>query len=698
VRIPLALIFAPALFAQNDWPVYGHDPGHMKYSPLAQINTANVATLSRAWTYHTGEKARAFETTPLAIGGILYFTTQNQRVIAIDGATGAEIWNFDPKVRRPREHRGVSYWPGDAKTRARILFGTADGRLLALDAQTGKPAAEFGDNGSVDLRAGIADAFPSASYSVSSPPAIYRDLVIVGPSVQEGPSKGPSGDPRAFDVRTGKMVWRFRTLPQPGEPGNDTWGPDGWKDRAGPSVWAPITVDTERGMVFLTTGNAADSFYGADRPGTNLYANCVIALDAATGKMRWYFQVVHHDIFDYDVAAAPTLIETVQNGQRIPAVAQITKSGLLFILNRETGKPVFGVEERPVAKSDVPGEQSWPTQPFPLKPPPLARTTISRDDIFQRTPESARYCLDLFDKAQHEGPYTPFGAAKTTILFPGTMGGGNWGGVSFDPALGFVFANTTNVGGLGHMVPAPPGVPVAYRNESGYARYIDPDGYPCQRPPWGELTAVNANTGEIAWRVPLGSFEQMEALGYKDAGTPSVGGNIATAGGLVFAAGTNDARLRAFDSRTGKPLWVGKLDATGGATPITYRGRDGKQFVVIAAGGPGHMNMVGDNSKNAADTVIAFSLDGTAAPSAAATESTPVAATASAAVLPEGKEKQVVMRVCTKCHGLTTFAKTRLTRELWNKEVDDMIARGAIATDEEVVVIVDYLVKNLGRQ
>jgi quinoprotein glucose dehydrogenase len=630
----------------------------------------------------------------------MYLSTGMGRVVALVPETGKEIWSYDSKTGRSKEHRGVAWWPGDARNPPRVILGTGDGRLIALDAKSGRPVSQFGDNGEVNLRAGVADRFPKAGYAVTSPPAIYRDLVIVGPNTQEGPSLGPSGDPRAFDARTGRLVWRFHTVPQPGEPGHDTWGPEGWKDRAGPSLWGIINVDVERGLVFLATGNPADSFYGGDRPGTNLYANCVLALEAATGKLRWYYQLVHHDIFDYDVPGGPALIEAVQNGRRIPAVAQITKMGLLFILNRMTGKPVFGVKEVPVPASDVPSEAAWPTQPFPVKPPPLARTTITRDELTHRTPEAERYCRELFDQMRVGSLYTPYGT-KTTLVFPGAMGGGNWGGVSFDPALGYVFVNTSNMGAIGHMTPAPPGSPVPYRNESGYARFLDPDHYPCQQPPWGELSAVDTATGEIAWKVPLGNFDELEAQGLKNTGTPNVGGTIATAGGLVFVAATNDARLRAFDARNGRELWAGTLDATGNATPITYLGRDGQQYLAIAAGGPAHLRNVGDNSANTADTVIAFSLAGRepeAAPlvsrMARPAPRTGAAATVSVE-LPEAEGKPVVQRICGQCHGVATVAQSRMSRDEWQAEVADMVARGAIGTPEELRMVVDYLAKNL---
>ena len=696
---------AQPLSRNEDWPMYGRDPGGSRYSPLDQINARNVHLLQRAWVYHTGEGGKAFEVTPIVVNGVLYFATENQKIVALAAETGKEIWKFDPKSHA-REIRGVTYWPGDGETAARILFGTSDGRLMALDAKTGVPAAGFGDNGAVDLKAGVAEQFPRAAYAITSPPALYRNVVIVGPATQEGPSRGPSGDPRGYDVRTGKLLWRFHTVPQPGEPGNETWGPDGWKDRSGPSQWGPATVDTERGMVFLPIGNPADSFYGADRKGTNLYANCVVALDALTGKLRWYYQLVHHDIWDYDVAAPPALVEVKRGGKTVPAVAEITKMGLLFILDRLTGQPVFGAEERPVPKSDTPGEESWPTQPFPLKPPPLARMSMTRDEVTTRTPEAQRFCSEWFSRLRQEGPFTPFGTTPT-LLFPGTMGGGNWGGVSFDPKLGYLFVNTSSLGGTGQMVKADEGAPMPWRNEGGYQRFIDPQGYPCQRPPWGQLTAINAG-GEIAWSVPLGSYDELEAQGFRHAGAPNMGGSIATAGGLVFIGATTDSKFRAFDSRTGKELWVTRLDATADTVPITYEGRDGRQYVAIAAGGTNRFRMLAGTAGETSDALIAFTLPSgaptapretgaAASPAPAAHRLSEAQLKADGGPLPEGPGKDTVVRMCTKCHGTAVFTGIRMGRTGWEDEVAAMQERGAVGSSQEVQAVVDYLAKNFGR-
>jgi glucose dehydrogenase len=702
LSVALALYLGPgATTSSGQIP----DPTGAHYSPLSEITAANVARLSRAWTYHTGEKGRQFETTPLLAGGLLYFTSQSSRVIALEPETGKAVWTFDPHLVHAVENRGVAYWPGDSQRQPRLLLATGDATLIAIDAKTGKPVMEFGDNGAVNLRTGITERFPEATYKFSSPPAIYRNLAIVAPSTQENVSQGPSGDPRAFDVRTGKQVWRFHTIPQPGEPNNETWGPDGWKGRAGPSLWGEITVDAKSGLVFLPTGNPADSFYGADRKGKDLYANSVVALDAATGKLRWYYQLVHHDIFDYDVTGAPALIDVVKEGRKIPAVAEITKMGLLFILDRTTGEPIFGVEERPVPASGVPGEQTWPTQLFPIKPPPLARTTMRREEITKRTPAAERYCLEQFDGYEHGGLYTPFGL-KPTLVFPGSMGGGNWGGVSFDPKLAYIFVNTTSMGGIGHMAATPPGSPVPYRNESAYARFLDQDQYPCQQPPWGELSAVNANTGDIAWRIPLGGFEELESEPYRHGGAPNVGGSIATAGGVLFIGATNDSYFRAFDSRTGKELWSMKLEAIANASPMTYLGRDGRQYVVIAAGGPAHLRNVG-NSLNAADSLIAFSLSGGSVETGAVAHSVPGPApaapgartksAATSAALPDGEGKQSVIKVCGRCHGVETFSRMRMTRAEWQVIVTDMVQRGATGAEPEMRAVMDYLGKYMAR-
>lgn len=603
-----------------DWRSYGGDAGGTRFSTLADIHTGNVARLRRAWTYHTGDldadrrpDARhvAFETTPLAVDGALYLSTPTGRVVALDGDTGRERWRFDapprlPGVAPPRgAHRGVAYWEGSSPRgrERRILYGTPDGRLVALDAATGR-LATFGRGGIVDLREGVADAWPKAELGVSSPPAIFRDLVITGTLVQEFPAKGPAGDVRAYDVRTGALAWRFHTVPRPGEPGNETWDGESWRDRSGANVWSVMSVDAERGLVFLPVGSATYDFYGGDRKGDNLFANSLVALDAATGRLRWHFQTVHHDLWDFDLPAQPTLVVLRRDGREVPAVAQVTKSGFVFVFDRVTGKPLFDVEERPVPQSRVPGEASSPTQPIPVRPPPLVRQSITRADLSTVTPRSHAYCAGVFDQARTGGLFTP-PDPELTLTFPGTLGGATWSGAAFDPSARRLYVNVNEVGALGRMDRAGGDSLLPYRRASPwgeYARFWDENRWPCQQPPWGTLNAIDLDTGQIAWTVPLGVVDALVERGLPPTGTPSLGGAITTAGGLVFIAGTNDSRFRAFDARTGRELWIDRLEASGHATPMTYRGQTGRQYVVIAAGGGGYF------SSTTADVVAAYAL------------------------------------------------------------------------------------------
>ena len=624
----LAMLVASVLVVsgQTDWPAYGHDPGGMRYSPLKQINTANVNKLVRAWTYDTAQgsnRRRPGEVTPLVVGNVMYITTPYGRVVALEPETGKEIWKFEITKGGVPSTRGLAYWPGDNDSPPRLLFGTSDGKLIALNANTGKPAPGFGNEGIVDMREGVADEFPNNGFGESSPPAIYKDLVIAGSHVQETPSRGPYGDVRAWNVHSGKLAWTFHTVPRPGEPGHETWEEESWKNRSGTNVWGPMTVDVERGMVFLPIGEPTTDFYGGDRKGANLYGSSLVALDAATGKMKWYFQTTHHDIFDYDLSAPPALIEITRDGKTIPAVAQTTKEGLLFLFDRMTGKPIYGVEERPVPKSDQPGEETWPTQPCPIKPPPIARNHFSPEEVAKVTPEHQNFCENMLAQdggARTGGPYLPYGT-KLTVNFPGMFGGGNWGGVSFDPDLGYVFANTQDLGtifkvvvkreGSGLQVSrvSPTGAVGGLGGGGGFGgnpgvQFWNPENnWACVQPPWGRLVAVNVNTGDIAWQTPLGEFDELTAKGVPKTGAANLGGSIATAGGLVFIGATNDSRFRAFDSRTGKELWVTKIDASAHSVPITFQGKNGKQYVVIMASGGG---IIPD--RTLASSLIAFAL------------------------------------------------------------------------------------------
>ncbi|MGH9658906.1 MAG: pyrroloquinoline quinone-dependent dehydrogenase [Bryobacteraceae bacterium] len=611
----LSLLLA-SLLAQ-DWPVYGGDPGGTKHSALKQIDRSNVARLRVAWTYRTGDMSdgktypvrSAFETTPLVVDNVMYLTTPFCRLIALDAETGKERWAFDPRIDKEKPanlfiNRGAAYWT-DGKLR-RLFLGTLNARLWSIDASTGKPDDSFGAGGSIDLRAGVADRFPDRNYSMTSPPAIYKNLVICGALTADGEPQGPSGDVRAFDARTGKLVWRFHTVPRPGEFGHDTWEPGSWKDRAAANAWSILSVDVERGLVFLPLTSPATDYYGGDRKGANLFGDSVVALDASTGARRWHFQTVHHNIWDYDLPAAPNLVDVRRDGKLIPAVAQVTKTGFVFVLDRLTGKPLFDVEERPVPKSGVPGEQAWPTQPHPVKPPPFARQSMKREELTNVTPESRAFCEKLIDGAVFGSLFTPIGL-EPTVLFPGTNGGTNWGGASFDPETQTLYVNSMDVGMLYQMRPRPEGSIIPYRPQgrgTPSSRFWDPRLNPCQQPPWGHLTAIDLNAGQFRWRSVLGIVEELIAKGIPPTGTSNLGGSLVTAGGLVFIGATNDSRFRAFDKDTGREVWVTRLPASAHATPMTYRGkRTGRQFVAVAAGGGNKYN-----HDDVSDSLVAFSL------------------------------------------------------------------------------------------
>lgn len=616
----LSVILGSPIWAQSDWPMYSHDPGSTRYSPLSQINTQNVSKLVRVWTFHMktnglqshkagavgrGGGRRSSEATPIVAHGVMYLPTPYQTVIALNPETGKEIWTYKLSHGRP-SGRGVSYWPGDAKTPASILFGTSDGRLLSLNAKTGKPTVGFGVNGAVNLKSGVLNGFPYAQYDVSSPVEIYKDLVISGGQVQESPAMGASGDPRAWDVHTGKLVWRFHSVPHPGETGNDTWAGKSWEKRSGTNVWGLMSVDTERGLLFLPFGSPSSDFYGADREGKDLFGNSLVVLDANTGKLVWYFQTVHHDVWDYDLESAPVLINVEHHGEKIPAVAIIGKAGLMFILDRRNGKPIFGVEEKPVPASEVPGEHSWPTQPFPVKPLPLGRRSFSPDEIASVTPEQKKYCTDLLATEggmETGGPYTHYGT-KLTVIFPGTLGTTNWPGMSYDPKLGYLFVNTVNIADVGKVAKTDDDPPYERTSPWGmYARFWNNDKFwPCQQPPWGEFWAINVNTGDVAWKVPFGVEPELDAKGIHGTGTLNFGGSIATAGGLVFIAATRDQIFRAFDAATGKVLWQSKLETGSYTVPMTYQGKDGRQYIVLTVTGGSFYDTT------AGDSIAAFAL------------------------------------------------------------------------------------------
>jgi quinoprotein glucose dehydrogenase len=598
--VVLAALAVGVAVAQNDWPSYGRDPGAQRYSPLTQINLGNVSELVEAWRYETrpaSEKGKAKESksTPLMVNNVLYFATPYQSLVAVEPETGKRIWSFDHQ-HAPRTSRGIAYWPGTRNAPPTIFFGTEDGFLIGVNARTGKLVPGFAKEGELDLKPGMKDTgLENAPYGLNGAPAIYKNLVFTGSHLQDYGSYGGRGDIRAWDAATGKLVWTFHTVPQPGEPGHETWLDDGWKNRSGANVWSTFSVDAQTGTLLMPIGSPSDDRYGGDRPGVGLFGNSLVAVDAMTGKTKWYFQAVHHDLWDYDLPPQPTLVDVVKDGQKIPALIQGSKMGLIFILDRRTGKAIFGMEERPVPKGDVPGEWYSPTQPFPMKPPQLARATWKPDEITRFTPEQAKYCEDLFKNAKNDGPYAPV-RMTDTVVFPGPDGGFNWGGGSYDPKLGYYFINSHDRGGVQKMVaqvPAkqrpekisgagdPSQMPFIRQNVGAITNPAT--GWPCQSPPWGELFAINVNTGDVAWRIPFGRVESLEKIGVMNTGSYNIGGSVATASGLLFIGATDDQRFRAYESKTGKLLWETKLPANGFANPITYLGKDGKQYVVITA-------------------------------------------------------------------------------------------------------------------
>jgi quinoprotein glucose dehydrogenase len=589
----------PAASAGVDWPMYRHDHAGTGYSPLTQINGSNVSNLSQAWTFGLQSDAPAAppaggrggaggalnsEATPIVVSGVMYVPTAN-RVVALESETGKEIWSYRLAGGAP-SRRGVAYWPGQGTDLPRIFF-TAGRRLIALDARTGTIVTGFGKDGEVDL--GI---------PYNSVPGIYRNVLVVGANTPPGTSGG-IGNPRAFDARTGAKLWEFSSVPQPGTVGHDTWEGDSWKGRLGVNVWPfYFTLDEQRGLLYLPLASPIGGFYGGDRKGANLFGNSVVAVDIETGTYKWHFQTIHHDIWDHDPPAPPGLFEIVRNGRTIPALALTTKSGYMYILNRENGESIFGVEERPVPKSDVPGEMTFPTQPIPVKPPALARVSYKSDDLVSAadtTPEHAKACQEFVEKiggVQNSGPFTPWGfraqsnPTATTLVFPGGLGGANWGGTAFDPGSRYIFVATQDVGALGSMEKARDGAPYPYEKTNPGRNTFDVriglENWPCQKPPWGRLTAINASTGDVAWQTPLGITEQLPSE-KQNTGRPVLAGPIVTAGGVLFIASSDDNRFRALDAKTGKQLWVTMLPKRGNADPITYQGRNGKQYVAVVA-------------------------------------------------------------------------------------------------------------------
>lgn len=680
----------------STWQVYGGSPANIHYSTLHQINRSNVGELKPAWTYHTGDafKGSKMEANPIIIGKVLYTTTPKYRVIALDAATGKLLWRFDPHgddftgaPELDNANRGVSYWASGTDQR---IFSVGGYNLYAIDAKTGKAIRSFGENGHVDLREGLGRDPKTLAVTATSPGAIYKDLIIMGSTVPEDLPAAP-GDIRAYDVRTGEMRWIFHTIPQPGEIGYNTWPKDAWKYIGGANAWGGISLDTQRGLAFAATGSPAFDFDGSDRLGDNLFSDCVIALNAQTGKLVWYFQGVRHDLWDRDFPAAPALVTVKRNGQMLDAIAQITKSGFVFVFERATGKPLFPIEYRKVPASDVDGEKAAPTQPFPLLPAPFARQVLTEDMITDRTPEAHQTALAQLKKLRYGGQFIP-PSIQGTVFLPGTNGGGEWGGPAFDPETGLLYVNSGEQAKIFWIIPRkkptkradgrqlylgncsgchkadmsgnPPDFPslrnigqrlaepaieailvngaglmpsfrrlgnpaiqslVAYLttgkrvivdqagwNEAemgpwlkyainGYQRFLDPDGYPAIKPPWGTLNAIDLNTGVFTWKIPFGEYPALVKQGITNTGCKNFGGPLVTTGGLLFIAATNcDNKFRAYDKATGKLLWEAILPYAGNATPATYE-VNGRQFIVIGAGG-GHWGA------DSGGTYVAFSL------------------------------------------------------------------------------------------
>jgi quinoprotein glucose dehydrogenase len=617
-----------------DWPEYGGDAGGLRFSPLTQITPENVGRLRVAWEFRHGDASdgrdgtskTSFQATPIVAGGGLYFCTGRNRVFALDPETGTQRWVFDPGQKLvklegpyPRTCRGVAWWrdpdrsPGEACAE-RIFTGTLDSELIALDAATGRPCADFGAGGRVALREGI-DPAEGWEYYPTSPPVAVDGVVVVGALVADNVRvDAPAGVVRAFDARTGALAWGFDPVP----PGATAAAGPPWT-RGTANVWAPISADPARHLVFVPTGNAAPDYYGALREGKDWWSSSTVALDTRTGRPAWRFQTVHHDLWDYDVASQPALVDLPLGGRRVPAVVQATKMGLVFVLHRATGQPIFPVEERPVPQTDVPGETTSPTQPFPTHVPPLHPQTLRPEDAFGFTPWDRRACRERIAKHRSEGIYTP-PSLQGSIHWPGPAGGANWGSVSLDPGRGVLFVNQSRMPLTVKLLPraeydALPVKTVTYPNDmypmegTPYAvvrgPLLSPLGAPCNAPPWGTLTAVDLVNGKILWESPLGTSRDQAPFPIwwlqGNVGSPNLGGSIATAGGLVFVGATTDKYLRAFDAGTGEEVWRHRLPFTANSTPATYRLRpDGRQFVVVAAGGHGW--------SQAGDAVVAFAL------------------------------------------------------------------------------------------
>ncbi len=580
------------------WEVTSATKANTKYSPADQINRDNVHHLSLAWEYKAGDPGYSIQCNPIIIDTVLYGTSPKVQAFAIDARTGKEIWWFDPNSyeegnnrlsRSTGANRGVTFWT-DGKE-STVFFGRGP-FMYALNAKTGRPRPEFGQKGRIDLLENLDREIDRAFLNASSPAITYKDLLIVGSQLGEGSGVQAPGHVRAYDVHTGERKWIFHTIPHPGEFGYDTWPKDAWKTFGGSNPWGGFSMDEERGILYFGTGSASNDHFGIERTGNNLFSNCVVALNAQTGERIWHYQIVHHDLWDYDVPAPPNLITVSHEGKRIDAVAQVTKVGMVFVFDRVTGEPLFPIEERPVRSSEVPGEVSSPTQPFPVLPPPYARHGFREEDITQRSPEAHAFVKEhVWDKYGASSLYDP-PSFEGGIVFPQFNGGTDWGGAAVDVATGVLFVNASNEPELIQVLrnDDPDGYPFKV---TGHQPVKDNEGYPISTPPWGTLNAIDLNEGEILWQVPLGHHPGLEHE--PPTGSFNMGGPIVTAGGLVFIGAAMDEMFRAYDKETGELLWEVKLPAGGYATPATYV-VDGKQYVVIAAGGGGKPGTRAGNS------------------------------------------------------------------------------------------------------